>query len=76
MDDFRDFTVLIDDDRYRVLSLRFILARSEASAIQVADRILAESEHHLGVQVWTGDALIYTTGPASQACDAVARPSA
>jgi hypothetical protein len=63
VDDCRDYTVLIDDDRYSVLSLRFVLARSESRVAQIAERILAESPHHHGVQVWTDDALVYTSGP-------------
>lgn len=76
MDRFRDFTVLIDDDRYSVPNLRFVLARSKADAAQIADGILAESPHHHGVQVWSPDALIYATGMAPHPCEAHSRPFA
>jgi hypothetical protein len=73
VEDIRDFTVLIDDDRYSVPNLRFVLARSEVRASQIADCILAESPHHHGVQVWTTDMLIYTAGMAPHPCGAHAR---
>ncbi|HLK26393.1 MAG TPA: hypothetical protein VKT30_17185 [Caulobacteraceae bacterium] len=61
MVDVRDFAVLIEDDRYSVSGLRFIQARSEAAAVRIADRILHESSHYHGVEVWASDSLVYAT---------------
>ena len=64
MDEVDDFTVLIEDDRSSVFGLRFVQARGAARAAQIADRIMAESAHYTGVEVWARDALIYTAGSA------------
>jgi hypothetical protein len=62
VDVIRDFTVLIDDDRYKVPNLRFVVAKNEACAAHIADGILAESPHHQCVEVWTDDAMVYAAG--------------
>jgi len=45
------FEVFVDDDRYAVPTLHLIPAEDEAIALRVARRLLAESPHHLGVEV-------------------------
>jgi hypothetical protein len=50
-----DFVFLVRDDRYTVPNLRMLQAASQARARQLAERILEESAHHLGVEVWEAD---------------------
>jgi len=46
-----DFTFYIEDDRYKVASLRLVAARDTARARALALKCLAESPHHLTVEV-------------------------
>jgi hypothetical protein len=45
------YELYVDDARYAVPTLHFITAMTEAHAREVAERILRESNHHLGAEV-------------------------
>jgi hypothetical protein len=45
------FEVYVDDDRYAVPTLHLVPAENESMALKVAQRLLAESPHHLGVEL-------------------------
>jgi hypothetical protein len=47
----RDFQLIVVDERRSVPGLLMVLARDEARAREFAHRVLAESRHHLGVEV-------------------------
>ena len=47
----RTFEILVDDDRYSVPTLHLATSADEDRAQQIAQRLLDESEHHLGVEV-------------------------
>lgn len=57
------FQLFIDDDRYSVPTLRFLMARSDALACQLASRVLEESPHHLGVELYRNDRRLFSRGP-------------
>jgi hypothetical protein len=59
----RDFIALIFDDRYRSPTFRLFEASDEGTAQEVARRILEESVHHLGLEIWENDRL-FSGGPA------------
>ena len=48
------FELYIDDDRYAVPTLHLIFAFNAASALEIADGLLRESEHHLGAELRQG----------------------
>ena len=47
----RVFELHIDDDRYRILTLVFLTMSDQQRALEFAQEKLAESCHHLGVEV-------------------------
>jgi hypothetical protein len=47
----QSFELYVDDDRYAVPSLHLIFAFNAASALEIADGLLRESEHHLGAEL-------------------------
>jgi len=47
----RTFQIYIDDSRYTVPTLHVATLMSEDRALEVAEHLLGESEHHLGVEV-------------------------
>jgi hypothetical protein len=49
------YELYLDDDRYAVPTLHLIPARDEATALQIATRLLNESEHHRGAELCLGD---------------------
>lgn len=55
----RSFHILVADDRYSVPNLRLVQALDEAAARDIADRVLAESGHHRGVEVWEDDTQVF-----------------
>jgi hypothetical protein len=55
----RSFHILVSDDRYSVPNLRLIQAWDETAAREIADRVLAESGHHTGVEVWENDQQLF-----------------
>lgn len=57
-----DYQFLIVDDRYTVPTLRFVQATSAERALDLAQQALDENNHHLGVEVWAGDELLFTLG--------------
>jgi hypothetical protein len=51
----REFQFFVTDARYAVPSLHIVRAANEAKAREIAERLLAESPHHLGVEVLDDD---------------------
>jgi hypothetical protein len=47
----RDFQLIVADDRKRVADLLLVCVRDETRAREIAERILDESHHHVGVEV-------------------------
>jgi hypothetical protein len=47
----RSFEVYVHDDRYSVLTLHMISVKDESRAREIAEGLMAESAHHLGVEV-------------------------
>lgn len=45
------FEIYVDDDRYAVPTLHLITAADEPGAFAVAERMVAESPHHLGAEI-------------------------
>lgn len=45
------FEFYLDDDRYAVPTLKFIVADDVTEAEAVAQRLLDESPHHLGIEI-------------------------
>ena len=56
------YQVYIDDDRYAVESLRFLAVASDEQAHEFAEKALAESPHHRGVELRRADARIWSKG--------------
>jgi hypothetical protein len=53
------YTFFIEDDRYPVPTLEFVLVRDEARARQMASERLIASAHHLGIEVHRGGSLAF-----------------
>lgn len=58
----RDFQIYIDDDRYSVPTLHIASLASEARALEIAERYMRESDHHLGVEVREDDKVVFSLG--------------
>ncbi|WP_293677982.1 hypothetical protein [uncultured Phenylobacterium sp.] len=48
------FEIYLDDDRYAVPTLHLVIADDPEMAFTVAERLLADSPHHLGVEICRG----------------------
>jgi hypothetical protein len=57
-----DFQIYIDDDRYTVPTLYIASLASQARAREVAERLLNESDHHLGVEVCEDGKPLFSVG--------------
>jgi hypothetical protein len=55
----RDISFFTDDDRYPTPTLRFVSVVNSSQARARAERLLAESGHHICVEVWENDALLF-----------------
>jgi hypothetical protein len=55
----RTFNLMIQDDRYAVPTVAFVLAVDETEAREQGARRLAESPHHLAVEIFEHDRLIF-----------------
>jgi hypothetical protein len=56
------FEIYVDDDRYSVPSLYLITVQTVERARAMADGMLRDSEHHLGVEVRQGGERLYGGG--------------
>ena len=56
------FQLFIDDDRYSVPTLRILAAADEACARILAEQILVESTHHVGVELYGADHRLFGLG--------------
>jgi hypothetical protein len=45
------FEIYLDDDRYSVPTLHLVVADDPAMALTMAERLLADSPHHLGAEI-------------------------
>jgi hypothetical protein len=45
------FEIYVDDDRYAVPTLHLVVAYDESMATTIAERLVAESPHHLGAEL-------------------------
>jgi len=54
------FTFYIQDDRYEVPTMDFVIAQNEARARVRATERLLESTHHIAVEVYEGDDLRFS----------------
>lgn len=70
----RDFELFIIDDRYSVATLRFATVRDEARARELAEGIVRESAHHVGVEVREADRLLFRVGRRDAAATPVPAP--
>ena len=57
----RNFSIFVADDRYSVPTMLMAVVTDEARAIELAVDKLAETPHHLSVEVWEADALVFAT---------------
>jgi hypothetical protein len=55
----QDYTFHVHDDRYQVPTLEFVSARDDIRARELAEKRLRASEHHLAVEVFEDDALLF-----------------
>jgi len=55
----RTFTLYIEDDRYTLPTLVFVIVRDEVRAKEIANGQLAASSHHLTVEVWEDGTLLF-----------------
>jgi hypothetical protein len=60
MQELRQFTFYMTDGRYSVPTLAFELLPDTHSAREVAEKMLAASEHHLSVEVWEDEHRLFT----------------
>ena len=60
----RDFTFQIRDDRYTVPTLEFVTLATERRARELAEKHLCISAHHLAVEVFEGNTLLFRVAPA------------
>ena len=45
------FEIYLDDDRYAVPTLHLVVADDPAMAFVMAERLIADSPHHLGAEI-------------------------
>ena len=55
----RTFSLMIQDDRYTVPTVALVEALDEGQARDLAARRMNESPHHLAVEVFEDDALLF-----------------
>jgi hypothetical protein len=55
----RDFTLYIEDERYKIATLRLVTAGDERLAREMAISCLGESSHHLAVEVCEEGRLLF-----------------
>ena len=53
----------VEDRRYAVPTLHFVQAKDAERARELAAKLLAASNDHLGVEVWEADTLLFTLDP-------------
>jgi hypothetical protein len=66
----RHFTLLVHDDRYGAPNLRIAPTEDRERARQIAEQVLAETSHHTGVEVWSGERRLFVMGSEPVAGDA------
>jgi hypothetical protein len=61
----KDFQVYLDDERYGVPTLHLVSAATLARAIELAEALWREGSHHRGVELRSGDTVLYAAGSLS-----------
>ncbi|MFL5298472.1 MAG: hypothetical protein ACJ798_19005 [Phenylobacterium sp.] len=56
------FEIFVDDRRYTVPTLHLVSADDEVGARDIAERLLSESSHHVGAEVWWEGKLLLGLG--------------
>lgn len=56
----RTFTFLIQDDRYTVPTVAFVVARDEPEARTLANERLTDSRHHRSIEVSEGEIVLFS----------------
>ena len=64
-----DFQFYVTDDRYAVRSLMLVQTRDVCAARRLAERMLRDP-HHLAVEVYANDALLFKVGSESDSTPA------
>ena len=57
------YQFFVTDDRYTVPTLKLNMAPNRAGAREEAERLLAESRHHVSVAVYLNAAPLFEVGP-------------
>ena len=60
------FNIFVEDDRYAVPTLRFFVEAEGLPPDELAARVLAENEHHIGVEVRQGDRRVVALGACAE----------
>ncbi len=55
----QDYTFQVHDDRYAVPTLEFVTAKDDMRARELAEKRLRASTHHLAVEVFEDDAMLF-----------------
>ena len=69
----RNFEFFVNDLRYSLPTLLLVEARDETRARILAGLVLAESRHHLSVEVREGDRVLFSVGGAANSPVGAAR---
>jgi hypothetical protein len=56
------FELYIDDERYSVPQLAFVVADNRAAAVEMATAMMRENRHYRGIELRSGDALQFAAG--------------
>jgi hypothetical protein len=58
----RDFRMLVTDDRPGLSDFRWVRARDELRAREIAEQTFRETPHHVSVEIWEADELMFVVG--------------
>ncbi len=58
----RTFNFFIDDDRYSVPTFNLVTVADVHRALETAEKLMRDSEHHLGVEVLDGEVRVFGIG--------------
>jgi hypothetical protein len=58
----REFRMLVNDDRPGRSDFSWIQSSTELRARDIAERTFNETPHHIGVELWEADELIFVIG--------------
>jgi hypothetical protein len=58
----REFRMLVNDDRPGRSDFRWVQTSTEMRARDIAEQAFRETPHHIGVELWEADELIFVVG--------------